>query len=292
MSWQLYTITDTVSGGVYVGKTEQPIQKRWALHRWRLRRRYHHCAELQRDWHAHGEAAFTFVIVETLDTKEEANAAEQQMIAVLRASGATVYNQTDGGDGRRGATHTRQARQRLSAALKRFYQDPKNREQLGARSRASWTETRQSRIAKLRAYYATDEARRIKSESSRKRWAKPGERERQSERMRGKLTAEGADRISAAGTRSWADPERRQQRIESQRAALQRPEEKQRKSEASARRYGYTYVLSGPNGEHIETNNLSSFAREYGFPLGSLRWMLNHEGHVYKGWSGYIKPKE
>lgn len=292
MSWLLYTITDTISGGVYAGKTGQLIEKRWALHRWRLRRRYHHCIDLQRDWHTHGETAFTFAIVEAFDTKEDVDEAEQRLIAALRANGTAVYNQTDGGDGRRGTVHSRQSRQRLSAALKRFYQDPAQRQQAGARSRASWTKTRQSRIAKLRAYYATDEARRIKGESSRKRWAKPGERERQSERMRGKLTIDGADRIRTAAQQGWGDPEQRQQRVESLRAAQQRPEERQRKSEASARRYGYTYVLSGPNGEQVETNNLSAFARDHGFPVCSLRDALKRDGRKYRGWSGYIKPKE
>lgn len=142
------------------------------------------------------------------------------------------------------------------------------------------------------------------------------ERERQSERMRGKLTSEGAEKISAANKRSWA--ENRQQRVERMREAQQRPEVKQRKSEASNRvgadlayrakraeimsqryqnpaerekvrqhnidRYGYTYKLYAPDGAEFTTNNLQAFCEAHGLNASHMSKVARGILKAHKGW--------
>lgn len=59
----IYRFINTVNGKCYVGSTKH-LRARRNLHIWELRNNRHHCRHLQNSWNKHGEAAFSFEILE------------------------------------------------------------------------------------------------------------------------------------------------------------------------------------------------------------------------------------
>lgn len=92
----VYTITNTVNGKVYVGKSCMPAT-RWTQHKVDCRTGD---APLYKAMRKHGTGAFEFAVVEECDSEAASYDAEQRWIARLdsttRGSG---YNQTAGGKG-------------------------------------------------------------------------------------------------------------------------------------------------------------------------------------------------
>ena len=66
----IYKITNLVNGMVYIGQTKQGFQKRYWLHRWKLRNGSHDNQYLQNAWNKYGEENFEFSIVEVLKIQE------------------------------------------------------------------------------------------------------------------------------------------------------------------------------------------------------------------------------
>jgi hypothetical protein len=62
----IYSITNTVTGRVYIGSTMK-FCTRWTAHRTSLRGDRHPNRQLQADWNRYGEQAFTFEIVEVVE---------------------------------------------------------------------------------------------------------------------------------------------------------------------------------------------------------------------------------
>jgi group I intron endonuclease len=102
----IYTITNKVSGKVYVGQAVD-YNKRWWKHRSELRGNYHKNQHLQRSYNKHGEEAFEYAVVATVPI-EELDSAETAYIAQYD-SFKNGYNGTLGGDGIRGFNHTEEA---------------------------------------------------------------------------------------------------------------------------------------------------------------------------------------
>jgi len=69
---------------LYLGSSSQ-IERRWRLHRLRLRRGNHHSPELQRCWSLYGEQAFAFEVIETLSEDDDLFAREQHWMDELGA---------------------------------------------------------------------------------------------------------------------------------------------------------------------------------------------------------------
>jgi group I intron endonuclease len=102
----IYTITNKVSGKVYVGQAVD-YEDRWGRHKRELRGNYHNNQHLQNSYNKHGAEAFEYKVIdavpiETLDEAEIAYIAQYD-------SFKNGYNGTLGGDGIRGFTHTEEA---------------------------------------------------------------------------------------------------------------------------------------------------------------------------------------
>lgn len=72
----IYMISCANSAKVYIGSTLNPRQ-RWSSHLHQLRQQKHHAIHLQRSFDRHGEEAFTFSIVETVEDVMFLTAREQ-----------------------------------------------------------------------------------------------------------------------------------------------------------------------------------------------------------------------
>ena len=111
----IYMIKNKINNKIYIGQASD-IYHRWDEHVRALRGQYHHNQHLQRAWNKYGETNFEFNIVEECD-EYELNAREMYWIAVYN-SYSNGYNQTEGGDGIRGFTHTDETKQKISSAAK------------------------------------------------------------------------------------------------------------------------------------------------------------------------------
>jgi hypothetical protein len=61
----VYTITNRLTGQVYIGCTAQHVAKRWLAHILNLEVGKHHSKRLQTDWDRYGPTVFDFAIVAT-----------------------------------------------------------------------------------------------------------------------------------------------------------------------------------------------------------------------------------
>lgn len=119
---RVYTITNTVTGRVYVGATMKGVMTRWGGHRTLLREGKHTSATMQADWNAYGESSFDAVVIETLPDTSDLAEREAAWTYDLMDRGVSLYNN------RLPRTHCRACGQKLPAELR-----------LQA-SNASWTE--------------------------------------------------------------------------------------------------------------------------------------------------------
>ena len=67
MTAGIYAIWNRASNTIYIGSSNN-IERRWSEHRRRLNGGTHSVTELQADWRALGEAAFTFQIVKPMES--------------------------------------------------------------------------------------------------------------------------------------------------------------------------------------------------------------------------------
>lgn len=81
----VYAIRNIVSGRIYVGSTSR-LNRRWADHKSLLERGKHHSRRLQRSWTKHGPSAFSFEILEQVDSLRDLLVAEQTWIDRLNAA--------------------------------------------------------------------------------------------------------------------------------------------------------------------------------------------------------------
>ncbi len=101
----VYRATHRISGDVYVGWTSVDPVQRWSIHWYeatKRRRPYHFYNALRK----YGREAFTWEVVNSYETQEEAKTAEIDLIAELSKQGVRLYNKTAGGDGGPGYKHT------------------------------------------------------------------------------------------------------------------------------------------------------------------------------------------
>lgn len=97
MKYEVYSITCLVNEKVYFGRSQE-TEKRWRSHKNSLRRGIHNNLSLQRDWTEYGEENFTFVVLHSVDSCEEAEKLEQEYIDSLLFVKYNISNAKMGGD--------------------------------------------------------------------------------------------------------------------------------------------------------------------------------------------------
>jgi len=101
----IYKITNLVNLKCYIGKTERCIQERWSTHKRLLIRGKHLNSYLQAAWDKHGEANFSFEVIEDFNPEFnfDINALERFWIEDYKSNDREFgYNLTAGGEGSAG----------------------------------------------------------------------------------------------------------------------------------------------------------------------------------------------
>jgi len=97
----IYLITNLVNDKIYVGQTNQFLERRWTLHKCRARRNEGYTAHLYNAMRKYGIDSFVIKEVMTCETSEQANYLESIWIILLDSMNPKVgYNMTSGGDRR------------------------------------------------------------------------------------------------------------------------------------------------------------------------------------------------
>ena len=91
----IYKIVNLVNRKVYIGQTKESFQRRYWLHRWKLRNGNHDNSYLQRAWNKYGEDNFVFEVIEILP-KDRMDEREKFWIAYYRKE-TGCYSIQDGG---------------------------------------------------------------------------------------------------------------------------------------------------------------------------------------------------
>ena len=121
-------------GRVYIGSSDN-VRRRWKSHKSYLRRCEHHNDALQIDWLDHGEAAFTFALLEEIADTSLLIEAEQRTLDAAIAAGIAVYNYAmDCRSPGRGIPHTDEAKAKMSAKARAWLDDPENVERVRLRA--------------------------------------------------------------------------------------------------------------------------------------------------------------
>lgn len=124
----IYTITNLINNKVYVGQATD-IYDRWKEHLRALRGTYHFNNHLQWAWNKYKEDSFKFDIIEQCD-KNELNDKEIYWITKYD-SYHNGYNQTTGGDGMRGFTHSEETKAKISISAKERFSTVENHPMYG-----------------------------------------------------------------------------------------------------------------------------------------------------------------
>lgn len=114
----IYRIRLQGTNKCYVGSAKT-VRKRWNLHKSQLRRNIHHAKKLQKAWNKHGEAAFSFELVDVCSS-DQRRKCETFWIEVSNS----CFNSVRAADGRFELSDSHKSR--ISAALKgnnnRYYE--------------------------------------------------------------------------------------------------------------------------------------------------------------------------
>lgn len=148
----IYTITNLVTGKVYVGSA-MDYASRKRIHRHHLNRGTHHCPYLQASWAKHGERAFVFEVVEVVDDPFWLLAREQAWINRERSFDRDFgYNAQVTAGSNQGRTFSEATRQKIREA------------RLG-------TKATPEKLAKMRGMEVSQETRDKRGESLKKAYA-------------------------------------------------------------------------------------------------------------------------
>jgi len=94
----IYKITNQINNKVYIGQTSSTLARRWANHRYYLRKGTHFNEHLQRAWIKYGEDSFLFERIAAAESLEELNRKEQEFIRNYKSIDPIYgYNKSYGG---------------------------------------------------------------------------------------------------------------------------------------------------------------------------------------------------
>lgn len=217
----IYTLTNTVSGTVYVGQARN-IRKRWEVHRCTLEKGGHRNGYLQRAWNKYGPEAFRFeVILDLSSTPRDAltTRLNEEEIAALRHYPET-YNLMEAGYS--GTVASDATRRLLSEQRKANWADPERRARIvsGMRKRAADPEHQKRRGVGIAAYHNQPEVKAATSARMTDMWTDPEHRAEQSAKRKANWQ-DGEYRAQQFESRSavWQDPAVREKRRAGMRAA-------------------------------------------------------------------------
>lgn len=191
----VYMIQNTVTGAVYIGKTNTP-RKRQQTHFHKTQN-----AHLRNAISKYGKDAFEFSVLETFATEQEAYEQEAWWIAYLRSIGAQLYNLREGGMGGWVATPATRAKMRLA----RLGKEPPNKgvkhtpEAIAKmRDRVFSEETRAKMRASRKNQVCTPETRAKRAQAFKGRKHTPEAKEKIREASRGNQNMRGRTRSAEA----------------------------------------------------------------------------------------------
>lgn len=128
MAFVIYACRNNVNGKLYVGQTKQTPRIRWAQHVSEARHGVD--TRFYRAIRKYGREVFSQEVLETHETRSEANLAEQRWILLLKTQDPRFGYNLDGGGNVRGVSPETRAKQ--SEAQKRRFAQPGAREKLAA----------------------------------------------------------------------------------------------------------------------------------------------------------------
>lgn len=114
----LYKITNNINGKIYFGVTVRTVENRWIRHKSSANTGSQ--LSLHRAMRKYGFDAFTITEIASFTNTSDMKQAEIQHIALFESNDPTKgYNNTKGGDGTWGRTHTPDVRQRIKDGVGR-----------------------------------------------------------------------------------------------------------------------------------------------------------------------------
>lgn len=180
---RVYLVTNTKNGKQYVGQTVYTVAQRWSKH----------CRTAGRDSNGamalailkYGAEAFAVEELATADSVDELNALEAKFVDELRTLYPNGYNIREGGGSRGRMADTE--RRRMSARMKKKWEDPEyvlkmraihdqasTRERMSEASRVRWADAEYRR--KIEAISSTDAFKQKLSSASKENWRNPEHR--------------------------------------------------------------------------------------------------------------------
>lgn len=246
----VYTITNSVTGKVYVGSA-QKFNVRWATHLRRLRKGTHHSWKLQRDFDLFGEAAFNFRPLLVCAVKDLALFEQRALVAYdAVASGYNVSSDVEAP--MRGRKHSAETKEKIGAIHRG---KPKSSEvrasmSLGHQGRVVSEETR----AKIKKGWEQRRLTPVSDETRRKL----------SEAGKGRPVAEKSRQGLIAWNKAQAGTKRGPMNLSD--------EERQRHIDANKARAGKTY--EGEQAEELKAKKQAAWAERKAKGLHTRRWYV------------------
>jgi group I intron endonuclease len=189
------------NGKVYIGKTNQPLDKRTYDHYWLAKRSKTLFAKALNKY---GDQIVWEILEQPVVGLELANDRERYWISRFRSNDKKYgYNLTEGGDG--GKRSPESEKKRIRSVIKAL-KSPETKAKLSDKSKAMWRTNRNEMSSAIRKTRSTSKSRALTSQRSREAYANPAVRKKLGESVR----------------RRYSDPNERKKTSDSGRSARAR----------------------------------------------------------------------
>jgi len=247
------------NGKIYIGKTNQGLDKRKYDHFWLAKRSK---SLMARALVKYQDDISWEIVEDGIVGLELSNEREKYWIAKYGSNDKNRgYNLTDGGDG---GVRSEDAEKRRAQAVKKALKNPETRAKLSAKTKQNWEKNRNKMSAAIKKSRSTPESRALTSLRSKETYASP----------------EAKARLSDAIRKRYEDPEQRT---------------KTSKANLTARAKAFSGL--DPSGEYVGTwENKKTAAEELGIHYTGISSVLagrlkHTHGYVFKYVSESINPQ-